>query len=215
MHYIMNRGNGKNGSRRRRKRNMREYDTLIRYASAIVLFAAGILLVLAIFGAAGPIGTRVFAASYAIVGVGAFLLPIALIAVGLYAGFGRPTFAPLATSGILIICASVLAFAGLFPGARFGGIAGTWGGKALTGFFGFWGALVLLVATIIIGFAIVSDIEALVSFLAKMYLLSGNALKNCTKKMRNHSLKRSPRSSACLKPVKITDTKKVSGTSQS
>jgi len=167
MHYIMNRGNGKNGSRRRRERNMREYDTLIRYASAIVLFAAGILLVLAIFGAAGPIGTRVFAASYAIVGVGAFLLPIALIAVGLYAGFGRPTFAPLATSGILIICASVLAFAGLFPGARFGGIAGTWGGKALTGFFGFWGALVLLVATIIIGFAIVSDIEALVELLGE------------------------------------------------
>ncbi|MDE1944597.1 MAG: DNA translocase FtsK 4TM domain-containing protein, partial [Patescibacteria group bacterium] len=140
------------------------------YASAIVLLAAGVLLVLAIFGAAGPVGSVVFNASYAIVGVGAFLLPLALIAVGLYAGFGRPALAPLTTSGLVIIVASVLAFAGLFPDARFGGLVGVWGGEALTRFFGFWGAFVLLVAVIAVGIAIVTDIEALAALLGENVL---------------------------------------------
>jgi S-DNA-T family DNA segregation ATPase FtsK/SpoIIIE len=146
---------------------VKEYDTLIRYASAIVLLASGVLLLLAIFGAAGPVGTAVFDTSYAIVGIGAFLLPLALIAVGLYAGFGRPMLAPLTASGLLLICASVLAFAGLFPDSHFGGIAGIWGGEALAKFFGFWGAFVLLIATIAVGFAIVSDIEALATLLGE------------------------------------------------
>src|SRR3989338_6084657 len=118
----MSRRNG-NGARRGRAREeeVKEYDTLIRYASAIVLLAAGVLLVLAFFGAAGPVGTSVFTASYAIVGIGAFLLPIVLVAVGLSAGLGRPTLAPLTTSGLLLILASVLSFAGLFPDTRLGG----------------------------------------------------------------------------------------------
>ena len=156
-----------NGARKGRVRDedVKEYDTLIRYASAIVLLAAGVLLSLSIFGAAGPVGATVFAVSYTIVGIGAFILPLALIAVGLYAGFGRPVLEPLATSGLVIITASVLAFAGLFPGADFGGKAGTWFGGLLAGFFGFWGALVLLIATFTIGVAIISDLEALGIFL--------------------------------------------------
>ena len=159
----MSRSNGRNGTRRGRARDeeVREYDTLIRWASAIVLLAGGILLLLALFGAAGPVGVAVFTTSYAIVGIGAFLLPFALIAVGLYAGFGRPTIELLTASGLLLISASVLAFAGLFPSSSFGGVVGVWGGKVLANFFGFGGALVLLVATIAIGFAIISDLEAL------------------------------------------------------
>lgn len=151
------------GTRRGRSRDERvkEYDTLIRWASAIVLLAAGVLLTLAVFGAAGPVGTTVFTASYAIVGIGSFLLPIALISLGLYAGFGRPELEPLTTSGIIIICASVLAFAGLFPYTDFGGMAGNWSGTMLSGFFGFWGAFVLLLATIAVGIALISDLEAL------------------------------------------------------
>ncbi len=161
-----------NGARRGRAREkeVREYDTLIRYASAIVLLAAGVLLMLSAFDAAGPVGAAVFTASYAIVGIGAFLLPFALIAVGLYAGFRRPTLEPLIASGILIILASVLAFAGLFPGTEFGGKAGTFFGEALAGFFGFWGALVLLIAVIAIGIAIVSDIEMLGALLGENVL---------------------------------------------
>ncbi len=166
----MSRKNGNGKRRSAREGNVKEYDMLIRYASAIVLLAAGVLLTLAIFDAAGPVGTTVFAASYAVVGIGAFLLPIALILTGLYAGFGRPTLEPLTTSGILIICASILAFAGLFPGTDLGGMAGTWQGEMLAGFFGFWGAMVLLIAVISIGIAIVSDIEALGAFLGENVL---------------------------------------------
>ncbi len=139
----------------------------MRYASTIALIAAGVLFLLAIFGAAGPIGSAVFTASYAIVGIGAFFLPIALIALGTYTGFGRPTIEPLIASGFILIAASVLAFAGLFPGATFGGMTGTWFGHFLSNFFGFWGAFVLLVAAVAIGVAIVSDIEALVMLMSE------------------------------------------------
>ena len=156
-------GRNGNGSRRarRREQEVREYDALIRWTSAIVLLAAGVLLGLAMFGAAGPFGDAAFAFSYALVGIGAFLLPLALLFVGFYAGFGRPALEPLTTSGLLLVLASVLAFAGLFPGADFGGAAGSWIGAKLSAFFGFWGAIVLLVAIVAVGIAIASDLEAL------------------------------------------------------
>lgn len=165
----MSRKNGKS-RKARKEREVKSYDALIRWASAVVLLAAGILFLLAIFGAAGPVGTLAYRASYAVVGIGAFVLPLALIAVGIYAGFRLPIFEPLATSGVVLIAAAVLAFAGLFPGTRFGGEAGTWAGGALEGFFGFWGALVLLAAIITIGFAIVSDIETIGAFLGERAL---------------------------------------------
>ena len=163
----MSRKNGRRTNGARRAREVKEYDALVRYASAIVLLAAGTLFILAIFGAAGPAGATLFTASYTIVGIGAFFLPLALIAIGLYAGFGRPALAPLTTSGLVLTLASVLAFAGLFPGARFGGTAGSWTGEMLSGFFGFWGAVVLLLAVIAIGIAIMSDIEALGALLGE------------------------------------------------
>jgi S-DNA-T family DNA segregation ATPase FtsK/SpoIIIE len=167
----MRRESSKNRKRKvsedERDENVREYDMLIRVASAIVLIAAGVLLALAAFGQAGPAGGAAIAGAYALVGIGAFLLPIALITVGLYAGFGRPALAPLTASGLGLILASVLTFAGLFPGASFGGVAGTYAGGALAGFFGFWGALVLLFAAIALGIAVVSDVEALTAALLR------------------------------------------------
>ncbi|MBI4133598.1 hypothetical protein HY478_03215 [Candidatus Uhrbacteria bacterium] len=171
----MSRGNEKNGIGARRWRareeEVRGYDTLIRWASAVVLCAAGVLLLLAIFGAAGPVGAIVFATSYAIVGIGAFFLPLALVLVGLHAGLRRPIVDALTASGVLVILASVLVFAGLFPTVDWGGRVGVWGGQALAGFFGFWGALVLLLAVIAIGVAIVVDLEALGVFLGENVVL--------------------------------------------
>lgn len=146
-----------------------EYDAIIRWSSAVVFLAAGVLLALAAIGNAGPVGRVVFSFAYAIVGIGAFLLPLALIAVGLYAGFRKPLIDILTASGVAIILAGVLALAGLFPGATFGGVAGSWIGGALQGFFGFWGALVLLIALFAIGLAIVSDIEAIAEILLRWF----------------------------------------------
>ena len=154
---------------RNRERNIESYDALIRWSSAIVLVACGLILGLAAFGDAGPLGDTLFALAYATVGLGAFLLPLALIAVGVYAGFGRSVMAPLTTSGLVLILASILAFAGLFPEAGFGGLVGEWAGSALAGFFGFWGALILLIALISIGLALVSDLEALWTLFVRMW----------------------------------------------
>jgi S-DNA-T family DNA segregation ATPase FtsK/SpoIIIE len=147
-------------SRSRKETAVREYDAVIRYASAIVLLAAAVLMTLALFGAAGPVGDIAFAASYAAVGIGAFVLPLALLLVGLYTGFRRPMLEPLVATGTLLIAASVLTFAGLFPNTDFGGMAGRWSGHALENFFGFWGAFVLLAATVSVGLAVIIDIEA-------------------------------------------------------
>ncbi|MFA6278811.1 MAG: DNA translocase FtsK [Candidatus Paceibacterota bacterium] len=153
-----------------REKEVREYDTLVRYASAVVLLAAGVLLILAIFGKAGPVGDTIFTTSYTIVGIGSFFLPLALIAIGVYAGFRCSLLAPLTASGLILMLASFLSFAGLFPGTQFGGKTGTWLGGVLSSFFGFWGALVLLLATIAIGVAIVIDLEAIGVFLGENVL---------------------------------------------
>ncbi|MDO8408261.1 MAG: DNA translocase FtsK [bacterium] len=152
-----------------RDEEVREYGALVRFASAVVLIGAGVLLTLAALGAAGPLGAATFTFAYAIVGLGAFLLPLVLIATGLYAGFGRPSLAPLTASGGMLVLAGVLAFAGLVPGALFGGSAGTWLGALLEGFFGFWGALVLLLMVIILGIVIATDIEAIVAALLRAW----------------------------------------------
>ena len=158
---------------KRKKRSKDEavqsYDLIIRFGSAIVVSACGVLLGLAIFGAAGPVGHAAFAFTYGIIGIAAFLLPIGLLAIGFYAGFGRPILAPLTVSGVVLVLAAVLAFAGLFPGASFGGATGTWEGSVLGGFFGFWGALVLLLALFAIGFALLVDIEVVAAALASLF----------------------------------------------
>ncbi len=165
----MGRKKSVNGSRKSngREKRVREYESFIRYASAVVLIAGGILLALAIFGAAGPFGAAVFSASYAVVGIGAFLLPLALVALGLYAGFRKPALEPITAGGILVVVASMLAFAGIFD-ESFGGAAGTVFGGALMRFFGFWGAFVLLIAIIALGAAVIVDLEVAGAFLLSL-----------------------------------------------
>jgi S-DNA-T family DNA segregation ATPase FtsK/SpoIIIE len=161
IEYLHKRMAKKNQSNARRERaeNVRTYDALIRYSSAVILVAAAILFALALVGAAGPVGEAAFQATYAVVGIGSFILPFALMAVAVYAGFRRTIIAPITSSGLVLILASVLALAGLFPSVMVGGSAGHWVGQSLEQFFGFWGALVLLLATFFIGVAIVIDIE--------------------------------------------------------
>lgn len=155
-----------NGSRRRD--DVQSYDTLIRWSGAVVLIACGGILALAIFGNAGPFGDTLFSLAYATVGLGAFLLPLGLISVGVYAGFGRPVIAPLTASGVVLMLASTLTFAGLFP-SNIGGLVGTEAANLLKSFLGFGGTVVMLFALVAIGLALVSDIEALSSVLMRAW----------------------------------------------
>lgn len=159
----MKRSNG-----RRRERNVESYDDLVRWGSAIVLIACGLILGLAAFNGAGPLGSTVFGYAYFVVGLGAFLLPLGLVAIGTYAGFGRPTVDTLTASGIVLVLAATLAFAGLFPTVDMGGLIGELAADLLTEFLGIWGALVLLFAVFAIGIGLLSDIEALAALAASL-----------------------------------------------
>ncbi len=167
-------GKSKKNAKRARKGvarddEIKEFDALVRFATTIVLIAAGVLLALAALGSAGPVGDTVFGAAYAVVGIGAFCLPIALVGIGIAAGMKRRALAPLTASGIVLLLAGVLAFAGLTPNTHWGGVAGGAIGHALAGLFGVGGAVVLLLAIIALGIAVLVDLEWLAEFVVGWY----------------------------------------------
>ncbi|MEJ0053598.1 MAG: DNA translocase FtsK 4TM domain-containing protein [bacterium] len=166
-----------------KKKNVETYETLLRIAAAIVLLALGALMGLAAFAdlggspLAGPVGSTIFGFAYLLVGIGAFLLPLLMIWLGIYAGFRRPRIAPLTAAGTALILAAVLAFAGLFS-KTVGGLAGASLGDELQQFFGFWGALVLVLAIAAAGIVIVSDVAAIVRVLVNALAALGRAIGN-------------------------------------
>ncbi len=168
-------------------RAVKAYEDVIRWASAIVLIAAGALLVLGAFGAAGPFGRAAFTLSYAAVGVGAFLLPIGIITLGLYVGIRRPTIAPISAGGVTLLLAAVLSFAGLFPAATWGGTTGAYVGHVLEGFFGFWGALVLLLALALIALVVLTDIEIVLDAMGNFFVRTIGSLRNIRPSIWRHA----------------------------
>jgi S-DNA-T family DNA segregation ATPase FtsK/SpoIIIE len=173
------------------------YETLLRVAGAIVLLALGALLSLAALAdlsgsnLAGPAGTAIFGFAYLLVGIGAFLLPLLMLWLGVYAGFKKPGIAPLPLAGSALILAALLAFAGLFSGSV-GGLAGAGLGALLQKFFGFWGALVLVLALAAAGAVIVSDVAAVarvvLSALARIGRALGNAWLSALARRRERKL---------------------------
>ncbi len=149
---------------------IKTYEDIIRWVSAIVLIACGILLSLGIFGAAGPIGTAAFYLTYSAIGIGAFFLPIGIIAIGLFAGLRRPTIEPITAGGATLLFAAVLSFAGLFPSIHWGGNAGMFIGSALETFFGFWGALVLLLSLALVALAALIDIKIILEYIEEFLI---------------------------------------------
>ncbi|HFC11071.1 MAG TPA: DNA translocase FtsK [Candidatus Kaiserbacteria bacterium] len=144
-----------------RARTITEYEDVIRWTSAVVLIACGTLLALGAFGASGPMGDTAFLITQATIGIGAFVLPLGIIALGLYAGFRRPAIEPVVAGGATLFLAAVLAFAGLFPTSTWGGHVGSFTGHFLESLFGFWGALVLLLALTLIALATITDVAIL------------------------------------------------------
>lgn len=170
----------------RRRKNKKahsisEYEDVINWVSAVVLIASGVVLFLGAIGASGPIGSYAFIISYSAVGFGAFVLPFAIIMLGVYAGFKRPVITPIVAGGSTLLLAAVLSFAGLFSSTQWGGYFGTFIGGTLETFFGFWGALILLLALILIALAAVIDVEILflsvLSFFSFLYKIIRTKIK--------------------------------------
>ncbi len=147
----------------KKARSISGYEDAINWVSAIVLIATGVVLFLGIVGASGPIGSAAFIASYGAIGFGAFILPLAIIMLGVYAGFKKPIITPLVAGGSTLLLAAVLSFTGLFSSITWGGYFGEFIGGTLETFFGFWGALILLLALALIAMAAFLDVEALLA----------------------------------------------------
>ncbi len=142
-----------------RKKEDQDYSLLAKWTTGVVLVAFGLIMGLAAFGLAGIAGSALFTFGYGILGVGAFLLPLLLVAVGFAVMLERTFIAPLTGAGIVLILLSTLTFLGIVS-SDWGGLAGTFAGQAASEFFGLAGAIILLVAIAAIGLIVATDIVA-------------------------------------------------------
>jgi S-DNA-T family DNA segregation ATPase FtsK/SpoIIIE len=150
--------------RKSKKRDAENYRALIKWVSAILLVALGLILLLGAFGLAGIAGAAVFGFAFGLIGIGAFLLPLLIIFIGIAIMLERMLVSPLTAAGVILIIFSTLTLLGILTqnlASNLGGAAGLMAGEAATQFFGLWGALILLFALILVGVGIVTDIVVL------------------------------------------------------
>ncbi len=145
--------------RARKKKAEQDYQLLAKWTAGVVLVAFGLIMGLAAFGLAGIAGSALFTFGYGILGVGAFLLPFLLMAVGVAIMLERTFITPLTGAGIVLILLSTLTFLGIIS-SDWGGVAGTLAGHAASEFFGLAGAIILLIAISAIGLIIATDVVA-------------------------------------------------------
>jgi S-DNA-T family DNA segregation ATPase FtsK/SpoIIIE len=162
----------------RKKTKAREpesYRALIKWVSAILLIALGIILLLGTFGLAGIAGSAVFGFAFGMIGVGAFLLPALIIFIGISIMLERMIVSPLTAAGVMIIILSTLTLLGILT-QNLGGTAGVLAGDAAKQYFGIWGALVLLFALILVGVGIATDVVMLGQALLSIGTKAGTAV---------------------------------------
>ena len=146
--------------RGKKKKEEQDYQLLAKWTAGVVLIAFGLIMALAAFGLAGIAGSALFGFGYGVLGVGAFLLPFLLIAVGLAIILGRSFVSPLTGAGIALIVLSTLTFLGIVS-HDWGGSVGFMAGSAAKEFFGLAGAVILLIAIACVGLIIATDVVAL------------------------------------------------------
>lgn len=132
---------------------------LTKWTAGVVLVAFGVIMGLAAFGLAGIAGSAIFSFGYGALGIGAFLLPVLLVAVGLGIMLGRSFVSPLTGAGIALIILSTLTFLGIIS-TSLGGAAGAIAGHAVAEFLGLAGAIIMLLALCAIGLIIATDVVA-------------------------------------------------------
>lgn len=158
--------------KKRRSRDAENYQAVTKWAVSVLLIALGLILALGAIGFvvgtafAGDIGNLIFMTTYKGFGVAAFLLPLGIVAAGVGILTNR-SFTPTLTGfGVALILLSSLTFLGATT-ATWGGALGSWTGGEAVQLFGFPGAIVLLLALIIVGVGIVTDIKELIARMAE------------------------------------------------
>lgn len=150
----------------KKKKVEQDYPLLAKWTAGVVLVAFGLIMGLAAFNLAGIAGSALFGFGYGILGIGAFLLPFLLMAVGVAIMLERTFISPLTGAGIVLILLSTLTFLGIIS-SDWGGVAGTIAGHAASEFFGLAGAVILLIAIASIGLIIATDVVAVLKGVAE------------------------------------------------
>lgn len=160
--------------RKSRRRDSDEYGALTKWAGGILLIALGFILALGAFGYAtgsafgGDLGNLIFMYTYRALGIAAFLLPIGVAGIGIGI-LTKSSFAPTLTGfGFVLMLLSALSFLGAIDpngNGNFGpgGALGTLAGLEMRQLFGFAGAVILLLALMLVGLGLVTDIQALLA----------------------------------------------------
>lgn len=161
---------------RKKKKEPAEYGELVRWSSAILLVAVGLILLLAPFNAAGFAGESLLAVAKALLGVFAYVLPVVLIAVGAMVAMKRSFVSLMTGTGIGLIILSLLALFGI-ASESLGGVIGAFIGGLAYDLFQ-WGAVVLLVAVGLVGLVIATDIVELLNNLGSAAKTAGDAALN-------------------------------------
>jgi len=163
--------------RGRKKKAEQDYQLLTKWTAGVVLVAFGVIMGLAAFGLAGIAGSAIFSFGYGALGVGTFLLPVLLVAVGLGIILGRSFVSPLTGAGIVLIILSTLTFLGIIS-TSLGGSAGALAGHAASEFFGLAGAVIMLLALSAIGLIIATDVVAVLQSIREAAAKAREAVSN-------------------------------------
>lgn len=142
---------------------------VLRLVFGIAIVALGVVLALSAIGLSnGFVGEAIFESTRGIFGIGAFLLPLLVIAAGTFLVLGRLPLAPMVSVGIALITLSILALLGI-ASESIGGTFGAFLGHLASDMFGVWGAIVLLLATALVGVVVAVDIVVIFELLKNLF----------------------------------------------
>ena len=163
--------------RRSRKRDAENYKAVMKWTASILCIALGILLALGAFGVlfgvmlAGDLGNLLFMSAWAGFGAGALALPFLGVLVGVGILKNDSFVEPFTAFGIALISLSLLTLLGALT-ETLGGSFGSYLGMEAVKLFGPGGAFVILLALMLVGLGIVTDI---VSLWERIMALGGDA----------------------------------------
>lgn len=152
--------------KRKKREAVKESQGVAKWVGGIVIIAFGLILLFAAFGLGGFASNDIFSFVYAIFGIAGYFLPLLIIAAGVSMILERLLVRPLSAFGIALIVVAAMAFLGIVS-ETFGGVVGESLGELMRDFFGLVGALILLVALILIGLVITTDIVELFRTMSK------------------------------------------------
>lgn len=151
--------------KRRKRKNEETSEGVAKWVGGIVVIAIGLILLFAAFGLAGEEGAGfaangMFSLAWSVFGLFAYLLPFLVVALGVSIILERMLIRPVPALGIALIALAGMGFLGIISETLGGAIGEGIGGLAHD-FFGLAGALVLLLALVLIGLVIATDIVEL------------------------------------------------------